>query len=370
MYTELSIKPPSHSTVLLWLKKLGIYHLNSMVQEKGDWVIIIDESIKFGSKKLLVIYGLKESAVPFDRALTFNDLTPLCIKAGESWNGDLISDELKKIKQKIGRVSYTIADGGRGIVRGLRLSGIKYVPDITHRVACFLKQSYKEDESFVAYTKKMAKMRCTLLLSKVSHILPPAQRINSRFMNLSIISDWGMKVLKLLDKQEDIFTEEKRHLSWVDEYRDLINELHALNTGLNEILELVKVRGLSNKTIKLGLETLSKLETRNNTRISQVVDQLTDYLKTTKRKFKNKAIIICSSDIIESAFGKFKNYLINNPMLGITDLSLAISAFTSDLDEKTITKAMQSSKVTDCESWKAENIKETNLFKRRKILKK
>ncbi|MCH7410274.1 hypothetical protein MM239_12775 [Belliella sp. DSM 111904] len=39
--------------------------------------------------------------------------------------------------------------------------------------------------------------------------------------------------------------------------------------------------------------------------------------------------LLCSSDIIESAFGKYKNYIQANPMVGITNLCLA--AFTGKL---------------------------------------
>jgi hypothetical protein len=41
----------------------------------------------------------------------------------------------------------------------------------------------------------MAQMRFKCVCSDISHLIPPKQRTGSRFMNLGILSDWGMKAL-------------------------------------------------------------------------------------------------------------------------------------------------------------------------------
>jgi hypothetical protein len=87
----------------------------------------------------------------------------------------------------------------------------------------------------------MAKMRGALSLTNVSHILPPNQRFHSRFMNLDIISDWGMKVLNYL-KNKEKQKREYKELLWVKNHEQLIQELFQVNGTLLKIKALLKTQ--------------------------------------------------------------------------------------------------------------------------------
>ncbi len=47
LYLDLNIKEPCHVTILLWVKKMGIYKLTQTKEKADDWIIMIDESIEF-----------------------------------------------------------------------------------------------------------------------------------------------------------------------------------------------------------------------------------------------------------------------------------------------------------------------------------
>jgi hypothetical protein len=72
--------------------------------------------------------------------------------------------------------------------------------------------------------------------------------------------------------------------------------------------------------------------------------------------FYPNATILCTSDIIESAFGKYKNYVSKNPMAGVTNLTLCLAAFTSSLKKESIRDALEKTKVADIQKWTKENI--------------
>lgn len=338
------------------------------VKRANDWIIILDESVEFGHTKLLVIYGVRSSQIGFRRALTYQDLTPLSIIAGERWTGELIKNEIEKVENKIGKIIYAVADGGNAIKKSLNLTGIPHIYDITHKFAWFLKEVYKEERKFISYTKTMAAMRGKLALSNVSHILPPNQRCHSRFMNLEIISDWGLKVINYLELNKKD-NKEYLKLKWVYEFKELINELSQVSKTINNIMGIIKNEGLSEKTIKKSIKKL-KLIIVDNQRTRKLKNNIIEYLKESKKSIPKYDKILCTSDIIESSFGKYKNYLNQNPMTGITNLSLCISAFTSSLDECEIKKAMESSKNIDIIHWTKQNIGKTNLSKRKEFLKK
>ncbi len=365
---NLSIKEPSYGTILTWTKKIGCHQIMLDIESANDWVIILDESIEFGHDKLLVFYGIRSSKIDFSRALKYNDLIPFLIISSSKWTGELIHDEIKKIESKYGKILYAVADGGGAIKKSLRLSSIPHIYDITHKFAWFIKKIYKEDLEFQSYTKKMAKMRGTLSLSNVSHILPPNQRVNSRFMNISILSDWGNKVLNYLDLN-NANEREFRELKWVNDYSLLIKELSEINRMLKQVMYILKTTGLSNKSIKKVHDVLQGIKT-DNKRISKLKIEIKAFLASTKKLLPKTKILLCTSDIIESSFGKYKSYISNNPMVGITNLSLCLAAFTSKLEPNDIKAAMEKIKNTHIKEWSQSNIGKTNISRRKEILKK
>jgi len=101
-----------------------------------------------------------------------------------------------------------------------------------------------------------------------------------------------------------------------------------------------------------------------------LIKYVNDFLAELLTLMPDNKKIICTSDIIESAFGKYKNYINNNPMVGITDLSLTMAAFTCKLKDNEIKEAMETVKVIDLKQWSIKNIGETNLQRRKKVLQK
>jgi hypothetical protein len=102
-----------------------------------------------------------------------------------------------------------------------------------------------------------------------------------------------------------------------------------------------------------------------------IEQKLSEYLRETLRNspMDKKGAMLCSSDCIESAFGKYKNYIQDNPMTGITNLSLSLAAFTGKLSKEEISEAFQSTRVENVKNWSEENIGQTTLSKRLKTLK-
>ncbi len=362
------MKEPSYTSILNWTKKVGLYQLEIQKDQADDWIIILDESIEFGHDKLLVIYGISCKKVNFESALNYQDLIPLTIVSGDSWTGDLIKKEIGKIEQEYGKIIYAIADGGNGIRKALRLKRIPHIYDITHKFAWFLKEIYKEEDEFKSYIKIMAKMRGTLALSNISHVLPPNQRFHSRYMNLDIISDWGLKVLNYLDLGETnkrVFKE----LIWVKGYEKFITELAEVNSVLAKIKTLLKTQSMSIENVEKAKSILHGMKTKF-LRPEKLKNYIVQFLEEQIALLPEQKKIVCTSDIIESAFGKYKNYISNNPLVGITDLALVMAAFTAKLDTKSVMNAMEQVKIKALKQWSEKNIGETNLQRRKRVLRK
>jgi len=175
-----------------------------------------------------------------------------------------------------------------------------------------------------------------------------------------------MKALNCLAATE-VNSKEYAKLHWLLKYRKFITELNSINQAIAQIQTILKSKGLSNQTIKQTGKILDKLMI-DNQRIRCFQVELKKYLNVTKAQLSNEKNILCTSDIIESSFGKYKNYLSQNSMIGITNLSLCLAAFTNNLDAEELKEGLEKTTINDLKNWTKNNIGETNLSKRRRVL--
>ena len=358
---NLSLKIPSHETVIIWVEKIGYYHLARPKPPADDWIIILDHSVSIGQKKLFVIYGIRESDINFNRPIKLSDLTPLRQICKKKWSGEIISSILSELKNELHHIIYAVGDHGSDIKKGLKLSEIPHVHDVTHRVALILEKLYKQDAEYQELSKKLSHMRMTIGQTDISHFLPNKQRTKSRYLNINIISDFSINMLKYLDRTDDEKVIEK--FNWLKEYCSLIEELDQIRKVVFKIEKVVKTNGLNSKTIKKCDKLLNVLSTP---KAIQLKEKVTVYLYNTLNLLSDRKCILCTSDIIESAFGKYKNYISCNSMAGITRLALCLSAFTASLSKYEIREALENTKMQDLKKWTADNIGIT-LYQKRKI---
>jgi len=365
-YQGLYQRVPSHTSILGWVKKFGYYQLTKPKPRSPDWVILLDESVQFGQNKLLVIYGVRQSRIDFTRPLRFSDLNALALSTRSSWTGTAIQALLEPLRARLGTIVYAVADQGNPIQKALKLTGIPHVGDLTHAMALMVSHLYRKDPEFVTYTRALAHLRGTQALGKMAHILPPNQRVKARFMNLRPLSDWGGAVLSLLADTTGRFSQEKQTLQWVGAYRELIGELQRLNQMINQIQALLKYQGLSRKTLQAVSPILEQGQTP---RLQAFKKAMLMYFSQTLGSAAQKTPILCCSDILESCFGKYKNYLQGNPMVGITNLSLSIAAFTGQINANESQKAFEATRVAQVTEWSHIHIGRTTLSKRLEVLK-
>jgi hypothetical protein len=127
LYFNLNLGTPTHSTVLNWTKKQGISNFKDNEFYKHEkWVLIADESIQFGNKKLLLILAVPENRCKENKALSYSDLTPLILKVSTSWKSDDITSEIRKhIDPK--QITYCISDNGSNLTLAFKSLNYKHI---------------------------------------------------------------------------------------------------------------------------------------------------------------------------------------------------------------------------------------------------
>ena len=377
---EVNSQSPSHVTIRNWTLKIGYYELTHQKEKADDWIILLDHSIQFGCEKILVVLGIRESEfLKMKRPLQYTDLKTLLIANKRSWNGALVKEELKKLEATIGQIKYAVGDYGSDLRKGLVLSEITHVHDLSHLIALTIEKLYKTDDRFIEFKSKMSYMRSKFVQTDIAAIVPPKGRKKSEYQSFDKIIKWGNAALNLIENKindpEQIkllleYFETKTldrirtELSWISHYSELIAELSEINYSIEEVEKELKHNGLSKISFRKCVKILEKLESDNGIKFKETliykIDQQIKLLPKT-------GTILFSSDILESIFGKYKNRVSENPMASITCLMLIIAAFTSDLTEESVKQSIENVKITDIKKWSKENIG-VSLFEKRKVL--
>jgi hypothetical protein len=360
--------------VLNWTKKQGISQFRDKdfyLHEK--WVLIIDESIQFGNKKLLVAFAVPEDRCSKSKVLSYKDLTPLILKVGVSWKSENIVDAIREHIDPE-QIAYCVSDTGGNLARSFKTLNCRHIPDTNHIFSLIMQSVFEKDVPFNEFTKALSLVRAQKSMSKIARIVPPNQRIMSRFtsyfvqstsMNLTPLFEWGMTMICLLDKNE-LTEEEIAALSFLKPLEGMISEVYQILTGLNNIQKLLKNEGFNDKSAKKAMAFFPNLKSVNSLKIRK---QLEAYFEDLTSKAEGKTIC-CSSDIIESCFGRYKEIVRGNKSVGISDLCLCIATMTGKNNTDKTSHAMETVTIKQLKEWKTKNISKTLFAEKRELNKK
>lgn len=361
---HLNLGTPTHTTILLWTKKQGVGNFREKEYfNTQKWILIADESIQFGNKKLLFVIAVPVSMENKGSYLQYNDIIPLKIKVSTSWKAEEIAEVIKNAID-IKQVEYAVSDLGSNLTKAFSILNIKHIEDINHKFSWMMQHLFEEDETFKNYTKELSDMRAKLSMSKYARIVPPNQRIMSRYMNLTPLFKWGVKMLKLLENNY-LTEEECEKLKFLPQYKTFILETYELLCSMNQIQKIMKKNGMSKASIN---EALQLFDTQNNANAEIIKSKFIEYVHQMQLRVSGRECVICSSDIIESCFGKYKELVKTNKSVGISDLSLCISAMLGN--NSNLKKQFETVSIDRLKEWKKENIGETLFGEKINLMKK
>ena len=354
LYFRLNLDIPTHGTVLNWVKKQGISQFqNQEFYQHQKWVLIADESIQFGNKKLLLVLAVAEQRCSQCKPLSYKDVIPMVLKVGASWKSEDIFTEIKQ-SINLEQVAYCISDAGSNLTRSFMLLNCKYIADINHKFSSIIQSVYSKNQLLEAYTKSLASLRGQKSMSKIARIIPPNQRIISRYMNLMPLFEWGIKMFYLLDHNH-LSDDEKTALSFLEPFREFVSETSQILISLHNMQKILKNKGFNETSLKEAKKVFSNLKSDNSLKIKK---QLEEYFNDLTLKSEGKTIC-CSSDIIESCFGKYKQVARSNKTVGISDLCLCIAAMTGTNQPDKIIQAMETVSIKQTREWDAKNVAKT-----------
>ena len=366
-------KLPSKSSLENWIKKLGysIYVSDLPQYLECSYGLIIDESMVIGQERMFVILGISAMKTGSE-ALEMSQIKILYMGVKPSWTGEQIAAEIKKVTEKEGKPpDYVISDKGSTMLKGISIACLVRIADIGHEVARLTEKHYGTPclESFLTAAKQS---KAKFIMTPSSYLLCPKQRTIARFMNLPPIIEWGLGVLKNMDK---LSPKEQGQLEWIKAYEVLLLELTKVFQTTEKILKKVKNEGLSYATIEYCLAVFKEEQQGASVVFANLLSDLEAHLNGEKEKLPHaNAIWHASSDIIESLFGQYKSRKASNPQHGVTPFILFLPILTRktpgqdclDIDVK---GALEGVLLSDLKAWNCDHLIENQVFKRNKLFK-
>lgn len=354
---------PSISSIRNWEMKMGYHQLQKRDHSKGDWVLILDESIMVGQQKLLLLMGVNLSNYDFNSPLNFSHAQVLGLHVGSSCKWTEIKQAIDNLLSRGYQLKYAVSDSGSSICKALRESGIVRIEDCTHALGLLLKKRYKNNACYDTFCKEATSFKRKISTSKYAAYMPPTQRSKARFLNLTQMSNWATKLLRVA-KNKDIEKEVYDRIKWIESYENLIIDIVKHQQLLNQLFKVLKHKGLSKRNQQACKKVLDQSEVEESFK-----EKIREYLKSNIDKLPKEKQLICCSDIIESKFGHFKNQMSNNKNVGFTASSLTIanSNIIKDLDQ--IKTSMEETKLADIAVWEKQNLKDSLLKRKNQVFK-
>lgn len=340
----LSNRVPSHGSIRNWICKCGIHRVKMRCATSKEYVIFVDESITFGSEKILLILGVAVDEIDQERSLSHTEMNVLYMGVSKEWKGEQIKAEIEKIAEQE-RIKYIVSDQGTNLRKAYNLLNYSHIEDCTHILANFLKNIYGSDEDFESFRKLIGKLRKDWNLSKAkSKYMPPTMRGKMRFANIFPCVTWAQKILA---DWENLSEDVQNSLVFLKEKSDFIQSLIEVAKIFKLVCAKLKNKGFGRVQKQEILKEFSEMKAGATSSI--FIKNCEDYLEnlTHKSELLGQDYLLCSSDIIESYFGKFKAKVNPNSRSGLTEFIFTIATFGQSFSQQEAKKALQNIKCKD-----------------------
>jgi len=362
------LKTPTRYSGRIWLFKLGYYNLMKPKEKAKDWIWLVDHLVQAGSLKCLVVLGIRGKNLPKDRPLRKTDMEILSIMPVEISNGGIVCNQLINITEITGVPRAIVADHGSDIKSGIEQfcnltgpSGTIYLYDIKHCIANLLKKFLANDKIWNSFIELAATTKKYLQQTNLAGLMPPNQRSKARYMNLEPLVSWGIKVLKRLDSGDYRTTVDphklKCKLGWLPFFREgLITWNRMLNRAIHaesHIRTFGYSRGASNK---IAFE-FSKMDNCEDSIIFE--KNIIQAISREESKVWIGETQLGSTEILESSFGNYKEFVKNQSSSGFTGSILALPAMFSNITALKIKAAIEGTTTKQVRRWISDYVGQT-----------
>ncbi len=373
---------PGFSNIRKWIFRSGLYELQRQKEYRKDWIFIIDFTRQLGQNKALLILGIHQEhllteVIPSNRGLSHQDVEVLALEVMRSTKGELIKEKLDILTKKVGKPIQIVADYGSDIASGIKLyqqdnPEVVYTHDVTHGMALILKHKLEKSERYQCFVRDCHQCRNQLQQTELHFLAPPTQRSQCRYFNVEILMKWAIKmsnssldnIAKLVPNIPQELLEKKvvDKLEWLDSYQSDIKYWNQIVKMTRTLETQLKLEGINHQSLNIFEQ---KLEWLTDISTQDFQNELREYLINESSKIPQGQTFLATSDVIESIFGKYKEFAARSPLKHLGQLLLTIPLCTMKLTIEIVQKALSTVRFVDVEKWSEQVFGQSALSKRR-----
>ncbi len=373
---------PHFTTIKQWVERLGLYQLQRPKPQRNDWLYLADFTLELGPQQAFVIYGISlqqwlTHILPQHRALQHTDGDILALELTDSPTADWIYSVLDTISQNLGIPRQIVSDHASNLKQGIQLfqahhPQLIYTYDVSHALANLLKKELLYPEIFHLFLQDCHHCRQQVLQTDLYFAAPPPQRSLCRFFNLEPLTHWAIHFLRcpfslfrrLLPHYSPDYLSGRLQdkFSWLFSYQDYL-PFWMLQMKLIRLLQRqLKIFGLHSSSLTQFNQLLSRLYIPPS--LNPFQEHIFQYL-THEISLLSHQTLLASSDVLESIFGRYKEFSKRCPLKELRTLLLTIPLSTINLTHQFIKDALSTVHASDLARWVNQTFGQSMLSKRK-----
>ena len=352
---------PTRNAIRNWLQRLGIAELQRAPGPHEDLVILVDHSMQMGTEKVMVALGVTAAELPEPgTALTHEHVRVLEVKPGSQWKTDDMKQEYEDLADRYGTPRAVLVDGAPELRDGAKCLAERrddtiVLRDFKHYAANVLKSLFGKDERFQEVGGKIGKTRSATQQTELAHLSPPRPKQKARFMNLGSKIRWMTMIVWLLrtpsaTARKGISDERMQEkLGWVAEYEDDIGVWQECQDAVSQSLTFINEQYLF-KGAAAGLRNVIG-DTLKHDKSKELARRLIDFVQDAEQHLRAGERLPMSTEILESAFGLYKQLERQQSKSGFTSLLACLPALLKPTTADGVREAFQRVSAQDVKVW-------------------
>lgn len=373
-YAELmgwNFRSPTWRTIPNWVERCGLHCLKSSEKLTGDFRAVIDASIQMGKEQLMLLLGVKAEATENgycrNTPLATADVVVLGMEVQSSWTGEEVAGFIERsLAARPGvRILHFVNDQGTNILAALRRLKRPWVCDVTHIMMNLVKDIFEGDEELSVLCRNVGGLRQQLNLTDWAGLLPPTLRDKDRFLRIFTLVPW-------FDRMNGYWArlpkEIRPKLAFYRRNRWLVLRLRQVHDLVKLTGRLLRRSGLSDQSYKCWrgqIENYLKSQPQITKQARAFIVGMEAYFTAHQLQYMGCVTgLLCSSEIIECTFGKYKN---KGGMRAISSDVLAIPLYSQPITVDFVRQAMESTSGPELDEWRIRHVCHNKYGQRKRL---
>ncbi len=366
----LGLDAPCQTTIQNHILRLGLYLIQRTDQHRDDRIWLMDHMINAGNTKCLIVLAITlEDYRKLSGPLSHQDLDVIAVLPVETSNGEVVSEQLKRLADQFGPPVATLSDRGSDLKKGVELfqkdhPGIASFYDIVHLVSRVIKAIFESDRQWDSYRKACCKCANYLRQSSLAHLKPPTPKTKARYMNYDREVRWSSRAIAIVDRvrtgnlnerQQARLSPElvQQRLGWLEEYRQSVSVWAEVICTGQAINGLVRRTGYTNNT---PAEIRCLGSTAQYRQTHHLIDQVVTEVEPLCRSLAAGESMPGSTEVLESLIGKGKR-LLHHSGNSVTRQILSLATATTKVTKTLVQQALSTCRMKHVVQWTRDNLK-------------